>query len=668
MRVLLISPPHVEASNPSLALASLSALARQKGHEVRVLDANIKSFHWLLSPHRLETRIQSIKEKFDHLNRKDRLEGEDMFHYDLLARALLTYPSCHERIADAAAICRGDSASSNVSRFFQALKVISSAFTIISASTYPTTISFYKLSLPYGYYHPGELLKAAADETHNLYIPFFKSEILPLVQEYQPDVVGLSVVMNNQVIPAVTLARLIKEAGPRVKCVVGGHYFSRGSEVFQDYPEFFDTIDYQVRCDGETPFVKLLEALETGAGLAAVPNLVYKDEDNRVRINPDIMVENLDHLPTPDFSDIDFNEYINLKPVIPLAPTRGCYWEKCAFCDSSIYQGEHSPLRYRERSVDLIIRDLVHLQEVHGTNLFFFCVNAMSPKILRRLSGAIIAKKLEVYWQCDIRLEKTFTPELCALMARAGCVNTAIGLESGCNRVLNKMEKGTDAKTAGQVLKNVHSSGIATHVMCFTGFPSETKEEGRMTVDFLRRNRPFISSVGMGAFILPKTSAVYKNMAKFGVQEISSHAEEPLIQFAPYKALAGRQPADIIDDLDEFKKEIHDAYNDFLNNNEYGLGMNAISVACLAQHRLWRGCLEEIDAGEPPDPAAQTRQFSGSDRIMLNARLLSCGFPLEPIRDYYKTFLALKQKNTFQYRRPAQDYEAQLLEQHGGIA
>ena len=82
--------------------------------------------------------------------------------------------------------------------------------------------------------------------------------------------------------------------------------------------------------------------------------------------------------------------------------------------------------------------------------------------------------------------QKQFTPELCQKMHDAGFRLLFLGLESGCDRVLQLMKKGTEKVTAAQVCRNVREAGIWSHLYVFLGFPGETRDEAMETAEFLR--------------------------------------------------------------------------------------------------------------------------------------------------------------------------------------
>jgi hypothetical protein len=117
-----------------------------------------------------------------------------------------------------------------------------------------------------------------------------------------------------------------------------------------------------------------------------------------------------------------------------------------------------------------------------GLTGFHFVDEAAPPKMLRSLSLELIKRNLSITWWTNIRFEKTFTAELCELMAKAGCVAVTGGLEVASDRLLAKMKKGVDIAQVTRVTHNFSSYGIFVHAYLMYGFPTETDQE---TIDSL---------------------------------------------------------------------------------------------------------------------------------------------------------------------------------------
>ena len=91
---------------------------------------------------------------------------------------------------------------------------------------------------------------------------------------------------------------------------------------------------------------------------------------------------------------------------------------------------------------------------------FHFVDEAAPPRLLKELSLEIIRRKLPVTWWTNIRFEKTFTPDLCRLMAAAGCIAVSGGIEVASDRILQLINKGVSVDQATIVTRNFSKAGI----------------------------------------------------------------------------------------------------------------------------------------------------------------------------------------------------------------
>jgi len=189
------------------------------------------------------------------------------------------------------------------------------------------------------------------------------------------------------------------------------------------------------------------------------------------------------------------NEYINLieftNPMHALWSNgrwnklmlaHGCYWGKCAFCDGSLdYIG-----RYEMAPIKLVVDRMEQIMAQTGQSGFHFVDEAAPPALLRALANEIISRQLTVSYWTNIRFEKSFTPELCYLMAQSGCIAVSGGLEVASPRILKLINKGITIETASESMKNLAEAGIMTHAYLMYGFPTETAQETVESLEVVR--------------------------------------------------------------------------------------------------------------------------------------------------------------------------------------
>jgi radical SAM superfamily enzyme YgiQ (UPF0313 family) len=121
-----------------------------------------------------------------------------------------------------------------------------------------------------------------------------------------------------------------------------------------------------------------------------------------------------------------------------------------------------------------------------GQSGFHLVDEAAPPAGLRALSERLLQRKVTITWWGNIRFEKAFTPELCKLLAKAGCVAVSGGLEVASDRLLERMKKGVTVEQVARVTRAFTDAGIMVHAYLMYGFPTETEQE---TIDSLERVR-----------------------------------------------------------------------------------------------------------------------------------------------------------------------------------
>ena len=315
---------------------------------------------------------------------------------------------------------------------------------------------------------------------------------------HRPDVVGISVPFPGNVYGAFRLARAIKRARPTARLILGGGYVNTELRDLSE-PRVFDSVDYVTLDDGERPLLSLLGHLRADGSTTPPPPLhrTFVRENGRVVLKNDASARDVPHTETgtPTYAGLPLGSYVSLFEMLnpmhrlwsdgrwnKLTLAHGCYWKKCTFCDVSLdYIG-----RYEAASAELIVDRVEQLVAETGETGFHFVDEAAPPAVLRALSERLLERGVAITWWGNIRFEKTFTPALCDLMARAGCIAVTGGLEVASNRLLALMQKGVTVEQVARVTRAFTDAGVMVHAYLMYGFPTETEQE---TVDALERVR-----------------------------------------------------------------------------------------------------------------------------------------------------------------------------------
>src|SRR5262249_43545632 len=127
------------------------------------------------------------------------------------------------------------------------------------------------------------------------------------------------------------------------------------------------------------------------------------------------------------------------------------------------------------------------------------------------------------------------------LLARAGLRSAAFGIESGSDRILAMMQKGTDRATMTAVNRSFHEAGVATEWMTFTDHPSESVEEALETVRWIAAERDHIDLFLVGEFGLEQGSLIAQDPARYGIEKIFFAAGDELRLYALFTQSHGER-------------------------------------------------------------------------------------------------------------------------------
>lgn len=209
----------------------------------------------------------------------------------------------------------------------------------------------------------------------------------------------------------------------------------------------------------------------------------------------------------PDFSDLPLDKYLSLTEITnpmhrlwsqgrwnKMVMAQGCYWHRCAFCDTSLpYIGD-----YRAPQASVVVDCMERVMGQTERTGFHFVDEALPPKLLHDVAEEILRRGLTLSFWGNIRFEKAYTADLCDLLAEAGMVAVSGGLEVASDRLLKLMDKGVTIQQTADACRHLRDAGIMVHTYLMYGFPTETLQE---TVDALETvRRMFDEGIVQSAF------------------------------------------------------------------------------------------------------------------------------------------------------------------------
>lgn len=516
---VVLQPPPGNLTGPSAGPAYLKAYAQDYGYNVQIRDVGIEAFYYLVDPQRVGRLIEHADVLRRRIESKGILEPLEQRWYGLLLMAK-GFGLAPGRIADAVAGFKDPARFHDYARYKIDCKVLDAFFRLLRAVYYPTMVT------PWDYTSIHSLKTANAVQLHleddiNPFLSYYREVLIPELAEAKPDVVGISMADATQSVQALILGMLLKQHLPAIHITMGGAYLTQWALLMENdqHELLFSATDSAVCGEGEIPFVQLLDGRQNSDSLTDVPNLIYREGTGRIRQSPDLVFTDLAEQAPPDFSDLDLSAYLIPEPVLPYMPTRGCYWQRCAFCQNRI--SKYRPRPYQCVPVDKAVQELSALAKKHNCRHFHFCSDVIDADFLDAFSRQLLDSQVSIYWHTNLRAENRYSAGLCRQLADAGLTSVAIGMESGCQTTLDMMDKGLDISTLEQTLEHFYTSGVATQVTGIFGFPGESEAGAQLTVEFLETHIHSISGFDVQLLRVQPGMRMHHDPSAFGVNLIS---------------------------------------------------------------------------------------------------------------------------------------------------
>lgn len=518
MKIALIHPPLDDPTLPYHSTAYLRGQLVHDGfHDVSVRDLNIEFVNYCLEEEVNKEFQNRITRRLDQLTAQGSLtfSQQEQF-YALWAPQMIE----HAALTNAVRTLRTAESFLDFDLYRESVETVRRHFRMLGGLCYPAEIWDFTLKSRgrYSIYYLDdlfneELCRRICDPIER----FFVDRCANDADLASSQLIGVSVVYDHQLLPALHLTRLMKRRWPECTFVLGGTAVTHSFKYLRNRSllrQFFTVCDGIVIGEGETAISEIANIDAVLGRATHVPNLVTYDRKVDTLIVPNAThYENLASLGSPVFQ-CQWDLYLSPERGINYSPTRGCYWNRCTFCDYGLNSlSPTSP--WRERPVDLVVRDLRRISREEQVRYVYFAVDVMAPAYLERLADAMRGAGLGIRWGAELRLEKVYSKNLCSKLAASGCVAISFGMESGSQRILDLINKGTKVDEMGQTVGNFGEAGIAVQLMAFTHFPGETDADRAETKRFLDLHNDHWSTGSPGRFVLTATSLIARNPSKF---------------------------------------------------------------------------------------------------------------------------------------------------------
>jgi radical SAM superfamily enzyme YgiQ (UPF0313 family) len=280
--------------------------------------------------------------------------------------------------------------------------------------------------------------------------------------------------------------------------------------------------DVGVIGEGEITILELLQQSNPSKeNFNKIDGLIWRDGENVSVSQPRELMKDLNWLPLPavdllpDLKSHYIPPYFSVKrtPAISFMTTRGCPG-RCTFCTNAIHGR-----RIRQYSLDHIFELIYLFTRKYGIKEFQIADDTFTvhKKRVNAFCERLIREKIDLTWSCLARIGG-INPEMLNLMKQAGCWQIKYGIESGDKEMLKKIKKDISLDQVHKTMNMTKDSGIRSHAFFIVGFPEETRESLKKTLD-LALNLP-IDDLALTIFTpypgTPAYDLIVNNGTKYG--------------------------------------------------------------------------------------------------------------------------------------------------------
>ncbi|MDL0421877.1 radical SAM protein [Caldibacillus thermoamylovorans] len=522
MKTLLLYVPITDPTSGYHSLSYISAFAKKEGfNDIHILDTNIEALHYTIKKENVKKIQSTVNKKFEKLiNRTELSAIEQMQLYYAWSSNFISYSDIEKAIK----ILQTENFFYDYKIYRPAVEVLSNWLNTLSVLAFPGMFRNGFNLVTHSFYNLFNVDDMCSDEVlekiSRPFIGYYKDILLPFIQENEYKVIGINITYVSQLPFAVYLGKLIKIHFPNIKLLYGGtevadvwKYLNKKSMMFK----IFEVADALIVGEGESAFVNVLKMFNKEKYFPVSNLVLHPKYQVEIKTNVPIKYEDVSNLPLPDYEQLDWSRYLSPHSFIYYSPSRGCYWNKCTFCDYGLnFNSPTSP--WRQYSLEKIVSDLKEITKHH--KFVYLSVDVLAPAMLLKLAKRIIEEKIDMRWGAEIRLETYWSIERCQLLKDSGCTVISVGFESGNQRILDLINKGTKVEKIKETIQRFTKVGIGVQMMGFTGFPTETFEDAMDSVNFLKENREYWTFGGLGEFVLTRGAIVAQKPDEFKITNV----------------------------------------------------------------------------------------------------------------------------------------------------
>ena len=280
------------------------------------------------------------------------------------------------------------------------------------------------------------------------------------------------------------------------------------SDATDHYEQYLEEgADFVILGEAEQTLVSLVHALdEKQADLLSIPGLAFRQKDAVIKTGKRALMKDLDELPFPAWDLVDIPAYRKtwLKHrgyfSLNMATTRGCPF-KCNWCAKPIYGN-----RYNSRSPQNVVEELKMLKAAFGFDHIWFCddIFGLKPGWVHEFANLVEEAQLNFRFKIQARADLLLQEDYIRDLARAGCENIWMGAESGSQKILDAMDKGTMVSQIYEATSLLKKNNIHPSFFIQFGYPGETKDDIIKTIRMINQLLPYEIGISV-SYPLPGT-------------------------------------------------------------------------------------------------------------------------------------------------------------------
>lgn len=348
-------------------------------------------------------------------------------------------------------------------------------------------------------------------ETVNFFT-YEKAKLKQLLAQ-SPRSVAITTTFYTDNSPIIEIVKFVRKHNSETKIIVGGPHIYN---IYSDYDEIsqgyvFEEIGadiYITDSQGENTLSQVVGQLKNGQRLNKVPNLVYFNGRRRRAQRTMRQVER---------NDMDHNsirwETFDQDVITPLAymrTARSCPFS-CLFCNYPTLAGAHVL-----SSLETVEREFDKLYEA-GTKVIVFIDDTFNVPLPRfkKIMRLMIEKEYNFKWVSFLRCSNV--DELAMdLMKESGCIGVLLGIESGDEIILKNMNKKAKARRYKWGIEQLNKRGISSYASLICGFPGETEETVKNTINFIEETKPTFYNVQL--YYHDHRAPIHQQAKKYGIR------------------------------------------------------------------------------------------------------------------------------------------------------